>query len=61
MACTHAKYTGDHCMPVGDAMRDKEVCWTGMIVNECDECGADISSLRIVPVKTPKEYIKEML
>ncbi len=61
MTCTHEKYTGDHYKPVGEAMRDKEICWTGMIVTECDECGADISSRRIVPVMTPKEYMKEML
>lgn len=48
-------------MPVGEAMRDKEICWTGQMITECEECGGDISVLRIVPVKTTKEYIREML
>ncbi len=59
MTCTHEKYTGDHYKPVGEAMRDKEICWTGMIVTECAECGADISSLRIVPVKTTQEVLAD--
>lgn len=61
MSCTHERYTGYGYMPVGEAMRSKEICWTGMIVKECEDCAADISSLRIVPVKTTMEYMESML
>jgi RNA polymerase-binding transcription factor DksA len=40
------------------AMRKGDICWVGITVKNCAECGEDISHARRVQVKTADEYLR---
>ena len=64
MICDHSHYNYDNGYLVSDealkAMRANKVCWMGMVIKNCDKCGADISYARVVKVKTAEQCIEEM-
>ena len=55
--CNHDKYRGKNWMSHPAAMKDPNICHIGMIVQECEDCGMDISKYKRVPVKTADEYM----
>lgn len=62
MTCKHERYkTGKFCT-LDNAlrgMRQNKVCWIGVIVKECEDCGEDISKYEVVPYKSPEDYMRE--
>ncbi len=65
-SCTHEKYRADNYMSADRALatirsNQSDICYMGIVVTTCDECGGDISHGQRVRVMTTKEYIKEML
>ena len=62
MTCQHNKYRTSNymCAPnVFRAMKKKdcEICWVGITVKQCEDCGEDISKYMRVEVKTVGEYM----
>ncbi len=60
--CNHERYKQGHHMTSENArkaMKAGAICWMGTIVQECQECGMDLSEHKVVPVKKPEEYLKE--
>ena len=64
MTCDHSHYTYENGYLVSDealkAMKANKVCWMGMVIQNCDKCGADIRYAKVVKIKSPEQYIKEM-
>ncbi len=61
MTCTHQKYKqGQYCTSSNalNGMKLGKVCWMGMVVKNCEECGQDISEFKVVPYKTAEQIIK---
>ena len=42
------------------AMNDKDICWTGKVVKNCQDCLENIEKYNIVPVKTADQYLREV-
>lgn len=55
--CQHNRYRSARYMQIGKAMKNPEICWVGMRIKECADCGEDLSKYRIVPVMTAQDYI----
>jgi hypothetical protein len=61
--CQHLKYKqGQYCTSDNalNGMRLGKVAWMGMVIKKCEDCGKDLSEYRIVPYKTPEQYIAEL-
>lgn len=58
--CNHDRYRTSEYMQYGAAMRDADICWIGMRIQTCHDCGEDLSQYRIVPVKTVPQYLKSI-
>jgi len=56
MSCDHDKYRDGHHMPAAQALRSKVVCWTGIRIKNCEDCGEEIN---VVPFKTAREIVRE--
>lgn len=66
-ACAHSRYKNGDYMTLSKAMRimesgsndpkDKRVCWHGISIKNCEDCGVDISMHLIVQVKDVNEYM----
>lgn len=59
MNCQHNRYRSSQYMQLGKAFKDPNICWYGLRVQKCADCGEDLSKYRIVPVMTAEEYIKK--
>ena len=55
--CNHARYRTAQYMPLVDAMKDPTICYYGIVVKVCQDCGGDVSRFRWVEAKTAKGYI----
>ena len=64
MTCDHSHYNYSNGYLTSEnalkAMKANKVCWMGMVIKNCDKCGADIRYARVVKIKSPEQYIKEM-
>lgn len=63
-SCTHDKYRQYPYMHEDEALsmmraNTNSVCWIGIVVKTCDDCGADISRGRRVMVRTVEEVLSE--
>ena len=58
--CTHDHYKTDQFMQYEKAVKDTDICWTGIIEKECKDCGADIAFARRVRVMSPEQYLKSI-
>jgi len=59
--CNHPRYRTPQYMSAPEAykqMRLSKICWMGKIVQNCKDCGADISKYKRVPTMTYQEYRK---
>lgn len=59
-SCTHDRYKQGHHSTADKAlqrMKSGQVVWRGIVITHCEDCGADISEHRIVPVLTPDEWM----
>ncbi len=55
-ACNHDRYYTKQYAKLGEL--SKKVVWHGKIIHECEDCGEDLSSYRLVEVKDKDEYIR---
>ena len=64
MTCDHSHYTYENGYLVSDealkAMTAGKVVWMSAIIKNCDKCNADIRYAKVVKIKSPEQYIKEM-
>ena len=61
--CAHNRYRQNDYMMVENAkkaMKAGKICWMGIVVTDCEICGADISHAKRVQVMTGEQYIKNM-
>jgi len=56
--CTHEFYKTNNFMQYEKAVKDPNICWTGMIEKTCKDCGQDIGFARRVQVKTVDQYMR---
>jgi len=62
MTCKHERYKQGHHLVSSEAlkaMKVGKVIWMSATIKECEDCGADLSSHKVVQIKTPLEYMKE--
>jgi len=60
--CNHERYKQGRHMTSENAykaMKAGKICYIGKVVQECEECGTDLSQHKVVPVMTPDEYLKD--
>ena len=57
MKCNHDKYKKPPYMFLDHALRDNNICWTGLIVDKC-ECGESIGHAKRVQAMTANEYMR---
>ena len=58
--CNHDKYRQDNFMMIDNAkkaMKAGKICWIGMMIQNCENCGADISHAKRIEVKTAAQYM----
>jgi len=61
--CKHERYKDGHHLVSGQALKAmsvNKICWMGMTIKECKDCGADLSMHNVVPVMTYDEWLKEL-
>ena len=58
--CTHDRYRKSDYMCHPTALKNSNIAWVGMIVQKCEECGADISHAKRAPVLTASEYLRRL-
>jgi hypothetical protein len=63
VTCKHNHYRKNQYCTLENAyigMRQNKVAWIGMRVKNCKDCGADLSEYKIVPYKSPEQYLAEI-
>ena len=58
--CNHDRYRQSDYMMIENAkkaMKAGQICWIGIVVKECETCGADISHAKRVQTKTVDQYM----
>lgn len=61
--CKHEYYKQGHHLVSSEAlkaMKVNKICWMGIIVTECKDCGADLREHKVVPVLTVDEWLEAL-
>ena len=58
--CNHDRYRKADYMCHPKALKDPDIAWIGMVVQNCQDCGADISYAKRAPVLSASEYLRRV-
>ena len=56
--CNHDRYRKADYMCHPKALKDPDIAWIGKVVQNCQDCGADISYAKRAPVLSASEYLR---